>query len=347
MAQQKSEPSQVKGKAIVYLGIAAILVVAALLSFAIAPHGQGLESCKSLFFQNDRYACVERIAISSQNASPCATLAGSYADGCYAAIAQKTGNSTMCSKVLDLNASYACTFALVISLNNPGACYGLRAPYDSKCFESIALQNENLTMCKKINDFSTKSLCTSLISLKKAYTLRSPSYCANVTASSDKNLTGYIISNFSYAINSSMLSGNGALNAVAFFPNVTFTARDFCYTVSALELANSSICSGIGGEIAAGICRTETGAGTTNSSSQFNYSALAQSCKSIGGDSALCNEAATLAQAVRDRNATMCGTLDAALSAQCYTTIAQAARNATYCSYIKNATAMSACVNSA
>ena len=68
--------------------VAAILVIVAVLSMFITP-GHSSNFCGSQFTSQQKYTCLESLAVSSDNSTACASLSGSYKDNCYAQIAAK------------------------------------------------------------------------------------------------------------------------------------------------------------------------------------------------------------------------------------------------------------------
>jgi hypothetical protein len=171
-----------------------------------------------------------------------------------------------------------------------------------------------------------------------------------VTGSANGNVTGSILSK----LNESSTLGSATQNMTVspaylfFIPNVTYTARDYCYFQLAQQLSEPALCSNVSVGEAKRLCIMQANlTATFYSNSTANYTQLLASCTQLGSYSQVCTQAAQLAQAVGTRNATLCGKLQSTMSLTCYAALASKYMNATYCNYIQNATEKSACVGGA
>lgn len=326
-----------------YFGLTIVLLVIAFLSFLIVPRGSSARSCNSLILTSSRYDCLTALALSQENASVCAYESGAYADSCYIQVAEKSGNSGTCNSIQNASVLGLCVSTLAVANNDSSACRLAGEPLASSCEEKIALRLNNQSICSSISNSSLSIACGSIINTRLALLARNAGYCTNVTDLTDKNITGMIIQNLTAG---SEMGGNAQYKAlestIYLLPNVTYTARDYCYTALAAQLTNSALCANVSAGEATNVCELQSGA-YANTTENFT-SALA-ACSYAGTFSKQCVQSVTLAEAVRTRNVTLCSQLQNGLDASCFSLLASTYMNATYCSYISNATAESSCVS--
>lgn len=345
--REANEESETARRLRAYVAVALALIVLALASFLIVPRGNSVRSCQQLVFASSKYACLTSLALSSRNSSVCGYAQGAYADSCYAQLAEKTNNTATCNRVQNGTVFSACVVAIASANNNYAACGSAAEPYASRCVDSIALRLNSQTICARVSNSTLSLECTSILGIRNAERTGSASYCRSVTNSTSKSVANFIIANFSHSANTSASSQSSFLLGYLYLlPNVTYTARDYCYITLATQNSNSSLCGFVSAGQARNLCTAQSGA-RVSSNATVNYTALLASCAKAGSYAQQCTQSVTLAQAVKTRNATLCGGLGSALSTSCYSLLASTYKNATYCSYISDPSAKSSCVSNA
>jgi len=330
----------------VYIAVTFLLILIALLSYLAIPQGSGVSACTGLILENAKRACLNSLALSSTNASVCSYLSGTYADSCYSQIAQRTGNSSLCNSIVNKTNSYACTETIAVANSNYSLCKSIGDPYASTCLKGVAVKLDNQSLCGDISVASDREVCLSIIDLRKMLSANDPAYCANVTASTDQNVTNYIIMNFSLGMQQGDFSNSTMVfESLALVPNMTYSARDFCYSIAAPRISESTLCLNIANSAIRSLCVLQSGP-KQNVTANYNYTQLIASCAQLGAAEAGCVQAITLTQAIKTMNASMCGSLSYPMSDTCYFSLATAYQNASYCGHMVNASQRSSCLNS-
>jgi len=86
--------------------------------------------------------CQKKVFL--QNFEKCKEVEEKLKEDCIRAIALKTRNAEFCRKLYDKD----CSDTIAIETNNPEDCYGKYADYE--CITQIALNNQEVDLCKKI-----------------------------------------------------------------------------------------------------------------------------------------------------------------------------------------------------
>ena len=147
--------------------VAAILVIAAILSMFINT-GHSSNFCGSQFTSQQKYTCLESIAVSSDNSIACASLSGSYADNCYAQIAAKESNIQLCDNVSNYTLKAACTTEVANSTGTYDYCLQLNQPYNDACLYSIGISRRKESACLSITNTTLSDTCSYTIYFTKA-----------------------------------------------------------------------------------------------------------------------------------------------------------------------------------
>ncbi|MCL5239387.1 MAG: hypothetical protein M1286_02865 [Candidatus Marsarchaeota archaeon] len=327
----------------VYASATLLLVGVALLSFILVPQGASQGACGRLVIQSSRYACYTSLALAQTNASLCGYEPSTFADSCYLQVAEKGNSTDTCGSIGNLSLRGECVTSTAEASGNYSACTGAQEPYASRCFTGVAVRLENASICGLATNSTAALECGSIISIRKAVSTGVGSFCANVTNSHDRNVTAYIIGNASSSQQAPSLESGSALSILAFMPNVTYTARDYCYISLATSNANPNLCLNVSAGEAATLCDEQAGRLVHNTTS--NFTTLLNACEASGTYSSECVNYVTLRQAVETRNATLCASLTAGLDNQCYALLASAYNDTSYCGSISNASIEQACIS--
>jgi hypothetical protein len=334
-----------RGKLRLYAAVTAALLVVALASYLIIPDQSTVKGCMGLAITNSRYYCISNIAIMSSNASMCGNLpAGQYADACYVQVARKTGSGNDCMLIGNSSSRSSCVTDIAIPAKNYSLCGSADEPYASRCEEKVALLLYDGSLCSGIPDAAYRDTCSSIINIRLAITSNDFSRCRNVSDSHDKNFTNNIISNFSYgALPGYAANSMAALGSISFLPNITYTPRDFCYSVLAYNLGDFGLCSSVSAGTARDLCAYRSA--TFSSNSTANYTQQLQACEQAGAYRQSCITSLTVSEAVSSMNATMCGRVDTQSGVTCFTLLASTYKNSTYCGYISDSSQRSVCLS--
>jgi hypothetical protein len=325
-----------------YIAITALLVVVAALSFLLVPQGNSIGSCERLVFESSRYACISSLALAESNASICG-YAGTSSDSCYMQLAEKTNNASVCGSIKNSTTLSLCVFAIATANGNYALCSQAGQPYASRCQAEIAVRLGNATLCSGIGGAAYGAICSSIIGIRKAQLSLNPAYCLNVSSSTNKTLTNYVIANVSSGAGSAYTQNSFISSSLSLVPNVTYTARDYCYISLATRLSNPLLCANVSAGEAATLCADESSAYSANAT--VNYTQMLNNCAQSGSYAQECADAVIMAEAVHTRNATACARLTNGLDTSCYSLLASTYKNATYCAYISNSSAKSSCVS--
>lgn len=348
MADQKSNLNQVfkEGKLKTYFFIAIVLLVVAVVILLISPKGDSLGTCLGIILPTNKYACIDRLALSTKNASLCSYLPSSNADSCYNKLAQATLNPQLCNNTTYRSSFNQCILSLARSTDSYKLCTLLDRENASSCLTTFAVNSYNISICSAITDNIDSEICTSSVNFRSALHLNSPKLCKNVTNSTNSTITQEITqySNATANFSAGFLEN---MNYFELMQNVSFSSRDVCYTKFASISNNNSYCANIKNATLYDICNYSAYAGTpaqTLNLSSVNYTQLISSCYQAGSFNETCKTFLLLGEAVEERNVTICNEITPDLKYQCIISLATTYNDTSYCSYISNTTLNSACV---
>ncbi|MCL5100396.1 MAG: hypothetical protein M1122_00365 [Candidatus Marsarchaeota archaeon] len=349
MNQEKKES---RIKAYIILGV--VLIALALISIALVPRGSSVNRCSSILNAQDRYACLSNLAFETNNASICSLISQSYSSQCYMDIAESNYNSSLCSMVQG-SESDSCIMYIANATENYQTCGLANGSAVWNCMESIAVKTSNLTACYSIENSNTSSECTSLIYFNKALFSQNGEYCSNVSNDQGQNVSKYLqytISNASdISAGFSSIVNAGLPEYILGASGYNYTPRDLCYIRVAQESYNQTYCDNLQNKTAYNICYYESARNiaynqTNNTVELLNYTEINTLCEQYGGQNVqTCINTFMIAHAVETKNLTECSLFNTTtMQYQCYSSLAQAYKNVTYCGYIDNATVNNACV---
>ncbi len=326
-----------------YAAITIALMIIAFASFLLVPQGASLGACNRLVIQSSRYTCLTGLALAQENSSICGYEPVSFADSCYVQVAEKSNSTSMCSGISNRSVFGECIDVTAVASGNYSACAGAEEPYASRCAAGVAVKLGNEALCASISNSTYESECTSIIAMRAAFATSNAMLCSEVSASYDRNVSGYIIRNVSAGVSAAYAQAGTALDVLAFLPNVTYTARDYCYITLATSSSNPALCQNVSAGDAATLCNEQASTSSTNVTE--NFTALLAACASTGAYAQGCADYVTLSQAVKTRNATLCARLPTGQDAECYTLLASTYSNSAYCSEISNASYRQSCIS--
>jgi hypothetical protein len=329
-----------------YLALTVLLVAVALLSFLIVPQGSGVKVCMSYLLANSKYSCLSSLAVSSLNASVCGYLPAPYADPCYSQVAQLTNSSGTCGRISNATSGYACTEAVATATGNYSLCGGIGEPYAGRCAQGIAVRLDRPSLCNVAGNATTAEECSSIIYIRRMLRYNSSGYCANVTNVANESVANYVIANVTYGLGSSLSGSSAAFESLAFMPNFTYSARDFCYNTAAVRTANAALCADIANAEAASLCSSQLATSTTTNSTMSYAQLIAVCSEYLGSAAQSCIREVEMGQAIATDNASECGSLGS-LSDSCFSQVAVKYGNLNDCNLIVNESARAACLNEA
>ena len=329
------------------------IFVIAVVVYILTPRGTPLQNCMHALIASNKNQCLYELALSSDNSSLCSNLSTSYSESCYYNIAVARDNESLCGEIGNGNESAQCTEFVANATNTFGYCFKISGDGRDSCINRMALKDYNLSLCSALANYTNKSICSSSIDFKGALRFKNQTYCNGVSTSPDPVITSAVLTG-SDAFNSTKVAGNltGYVALLGFSSvGAQFSARDFCYMAYAAQYDNASACSSIVNTSLEGSCvastteHLKTNTNTLLTSNTLNYTQLIAACTaSAGGNRTSCVSLITVAEALTDKNVSLCGTLERNYSYGCYTSFAQQFRNSSYCGFIKNFTVYNACV---
>ncbi len=324
--------------------IALVILVAAALSLLL-PMNKSSNFCSSEFSQQQRNACFESLAISSNNSTACAAFSGTGRDSCYSQIAARTKNQSICSSVSNYSSRYACVTQIANATVTYSSCSQLSEPYSDMCFYAVGTSHLIPPACSSIKNQSLSNTCSYSIDYDNAVTYRNASYCRSIGNGTTAQAIA-LLNAQQYSITNSS-AGNLAIITDYYSSdlNITITPRDLCYYSLAYYGSDSAYCPSISNPTLAGLCKSSYSKPESNASIAAYYRNLSRLCPNSSTGSSTCSYTAII-NAVYLKNATKCSTFNSTSSAICYSEFASYYSNSSYCQYIHNATLNGACVES-
>jgi len=325
-------------KLILYIILAAIIIVLALASTLIVQTRSPQQKCASIILEQNKISCFTNLAVSTNNASICSNLNGLYAASCYEAVAYSSGNSLICKEALAsyMPAGIGCIEHFANLTGNSTLCNLLSGQNFQNCIFDAALSSGNTSLCSFAG--ANESTCISSISLSDALKYKNIFLCKYVSPSANASTVHSILSNSRVKINETLVGYSFSL--ISYGYNVS--ARDICIINVAEELGNKSYCTLLNSSIAEQLCYQSVAPSPV--SKQVNYTALLNSCSNAGSFAGICRASILVSEAISTKNASLCNELNQTLSWDCFTTLARTYDNVSYCGYIKNATVNNACI---
>ncbi len=313
-------------------------------AFLMIPGGSQFNKCISIILGQNKYECLSSLALTTNNASVCSYINGSYRSLCYLNVAEKYANVSVCGK-LSSSDKVSCIMNVSYTNKDYHDCSMLDSNNESICMQRIALNTYNPNICNAISNKSAGAECLNSLDLVNALEKGNASYCSSLPNNSNFSTTSTISS----ALSSHNLSSglNIYLGYLFSTENATMTPRDFCYYYVGVSYSNQSDCLQISNQSIQESCSSQV-IPINNSiyanATGVNYTQMIDSCISEGLGST-CSSIA-LAHALVDMNLTRCSQLPINTSETCYMSIAERLNNVSDCSYIKNASLNDLCVMS-
>ncbi len=334
----KANSITVRQKLILYIILVVIILLLALVSTIMVQGKSPQQKCASIILEQNKISCFTNLAVSTNNASICSNLNGSYAASCYEAVAYNSGNSNICKEAL---ASYMpvgidCIEHFVNLTGNSILCNLLSGQNFQNCFFDAALSSGNISLCSFAG--ANESLCISSVSLSNALKYKNIFLCKYVSPSANASTVHSILSNSRTKINETLMGYGFSLLSYGY----NISARDLCIINVADELENKSYCASLNSSIAGQLCYQFVAPPPVPK--QVNYTALLNSCSNAGSFAGVCRASVLISEAINTKNPSLCNELNQTLSWDCFTTLARTYDNVSYCGYIKNATVNNACI---
>ncbi|MCL5428040.1 MAG: hypothetical protein M1321_02560 [Candidatus Marsarchaeota archaeon] len=350
--------------AVMAMALAVVAVIVAFTSGSVK--GQGLSRCTGITLSTYRDQCLSQLAYSTANVSVCTYMSDEQSsDACILNVSAETSNALSCTGMSNRYYRDLCVYDIANATGSYSLCGTLDDASAVQCYSAIASKLHNPGICSGINDnASAMSICSSAAEMSYAFATSNASACALVSNSTYApaiyNITAYAElafprSNSSYASTRSIES---PLSYVQLLPNVSYSARDLCYMYMAYNLSDSAYCGHVSNETLSKTC-IETVPGAANSLVSNSIIAALNStnttlilprlksilCTNSSFSGSQCEDIVLMWEAMQTKNASICANLPGYENSTCYASLAANYRNASYCSYIKNATLNVACLN--
>ncbi|MEM3177969.1 MAG: hypothetical protein QXZ38_01380 [Candidatus Micrarchaeaceae archaeon] len=342
--QEKMQNDEEKiGKMKIYIALVAITILIALLSFLIVPRGTPLQRCMGIIILQNRYSCITSLALNSNNSSLCAYLPSTEEATCYYELATESNSSALCYKTYNTSAALgdACFEEIANKTGNYSFCEPLSGSYRDNCISNVAIKNENATLCGMLYNSTSSTICESAIYLYRAQETLNGAFCANVTDSTNSSVVGSVLLNDKYApLNNATFAALEDYTSIGTFG---VSARDICNAFVAIGTRNASECGSISSSTVRTFCNSAV-AKVKPSNRTTIISLNATICAKLGMSSEQCSLLSALTNDIIAKNVSACSTLPESASYECYVVFAVQYKNTSYCGFIKNATANSACI---
>ncbi|MEM0149270.1 MAG: hypothetical protein QXW10_00010 [Candidatus Micrarchaeaceae archaeon] len=324
-----------RDKKLVYLSIAVILIVLALASLAVmSVKKTALQECSSIVLQQPKDNCYASLANATGNISICGFIPNeNQANTCAYNIANAHNSIALCSYIKNSSTMQQCIYGIAVRAANETACASLSEPYMSSCIYNYAKLNHfsNISTCNAIQNTTLVQKCRYTYYYNSAMLYKSYNYCSSLPNATNSTVLSYIIpQNYSNYSNFEIGAEMAAFN---------ITPQSYCYIELANETKNSSLCSftsGMANELCQGIFALR------NTTVALNETAACGNVPSYLKNT--CIYGFISGEALAHDNISECLTIsNLTYKDNCIYTMAYKYNQTSYCSYISNTTAMSAC----
>ncbi len=329
--------------------IAALAVLAALTTLAVPRGNSAGDRCSSIVQQN-KYSCMESIAVATGNSTICGSLPGYYSDSCYTAVAENSSNASLCGKIASRNLSNECLLAIAQNTNSTGTCMMMGGQSRESCIYQIALGSMDVASCRLLNDSGQQANCSAAVYMDKALAHANASLCDAIPLNGSDNMTYNMLGNSDMSSYGNLFLNMSQFIEYAMYSNESVGPRDACYLSIAFESGNSVYC-GYAQDPALGyLCKSlitrnvslqQNLVNSSVANSIVNYTALSKAVCAGGGQ---CAYETDYIKALLSDNVSACASIPTQQSYQCYFAFAEKYNDTSYCSYIKNSTINSDCV---
>ena len=329
-----------------FLVAALILVLLAGVSIALGSiHKAPLAACEGIVLLQNRYTCLNNLAISTSNASVCSKLPYPYNDSCVVNVASNTRSIDTCNATRGSAFYSSCVSNISASTSDASYC-GLitNSSSSSYCAYRVAQESsfDNVSYCRLMNDAYYASQCYALYYYNRATSSSNATYCTYIQNTTNATVL-YALSSNGRAFNYSSFNISESL----YLGIINATPRSYCYYKVAVLSKNPALCSLAGGTIGE-LCTYSlyTHQNTTTNYTNLNASYLCANVPASFKD--YCILGVQTAKAANTNNVSVCLAIGVAQEEySCISTLASRYNESSYCSYISNSTARSACEISA
>ena len=325
-----------------FLVAALVLVLLAGVSIALGSiHKSPLAACEGIILLQNRYSCLNNLAASTSNVSVCSKLPYPYNDSCVVNIASNTRSISACNATHGSAFYNTCISNVSASTSDASYC-GLitNSSASSYCAYRVAQESsfDNISYCELMSDPYYAGQCNALYYYNLATSSGNVTYCANIQNTTNTTVL-YALSSNGRAFNYSSFNISGSL----YLGMINATPRSYCYYKVAVLSKNPAICSLAGGAVGE-LCTYSL---YTYSNITTNYTNLNTSylCANVPASfKYYCILGVQTAKATKTDNVSVCLAIGTAQEEySCITTLASQYNESSYCSYISNSTARSAC----
>ncbi len=331
------------------IAVALLAIALTIVAVTAARSETSISSCKAIILTAQRNSCFAALANSTGNYSICSLVQpqqGSYR--CISAFAQSRENVSLCSLIGAGNGEYSsCVTAIASSEGRMGYCLMLAGENESACAYGIASAGmfRNISECNEISNLSKSSACSGIYYNNLAISTRNASYCSML-----QNFGGASTLSAILAQNTTGSSLSSELLPYLYF---NATPSNFCYYELANLLGTPNLCAYTGTALSQ-LCYAENLSGSAAGGSGGNYNLtginVSGVCSSVPAYAQeLCTYSFLTEKAVANGNASSCYAInDTGYQYSCILSIATKYSNPSYCDYIiGNSTAQLACKESA
>lgn len=329
----------------IYVAAAVIVVAIALLSLLVVPRGTQLQRCNSVLLGKSN--CLDALAQSTGNYTICSRLPLGIANSCYYSIAQNTTNQSICTRISWEPEADACGYQIALATRNQDICTLLNSTSSPRCFLAIAQLKLNQSICSSISNQSYSDNCTNYIYLSLAASTANSTYCSKLPATGSTNLTYSLVANSNFSERLGVYQNmTQVLQYLYYNGDRNISPSDACYYSVAYASHNASYCSYISDSTSKSLCNYSTNQTAINTTTtQINATAFLNDCLNASIGAETCNQTYNIYLALQTKNATLCGKLEQQYSYECYADLAQALNQTSICGYITNATVNNACID--
>lgn len=341
-----------RDKKILYSGIAVLLLAAALIILGLQSfvlHKSALRDCTSILLPQSKQQCLQNLALSTGNVSVCNYALGQSRDACLAGFAEASNSLVSCGAINSSSPYYStCIYNVSYSSDSLNGCGLLQnSSYRSECIYSIAqkLGFQSLSYCSGIENESLRNTCSDMYYYNSANARHNASYCSFLP--NEQNAT--LLYLMSLQGPGPQASSSYSITLPLYYYIMNATPRSVCYYGLAVNMKNSSLCGFVGGSLSATCAyavkaaQSNVSINSTLNSSAINVSAMCSSAPSYL--KSYCEAGIETSMAIKDQNVGICLNMSSTVfSYSCVEAIARTYGDSSYCDYIQNATAQSACL---
>jgi hypothetical protein len=241
-----------------------------------------------------------------------------------------------------------CLLFIATATRNPQVCAGLSGGNASLCAYRIALLTNDTAACSLVGSEAGAEECNATVNFNAAIRQDSASACSRMPFDNDTNETYGILQNTTFGAYAGVEANLTMMLQYWAVAGRAVGIRDLCYVGIAFKSRNISYCSYVQEANLSSDCSSALSVAPNKAvGSSFLNSTTIQGLCSVSANSSdqvNCTYFYMSIEALQTGNRTICDSIPAPFSYNCYYYLAVKFNQTAYCNYITNFTYNNACV---